>query len=352
MTSLALTGCELLPDRRIDYKQSKTVEPLEVPPDLELGEQDDALRIPAASTVLASAQQPGTARDTGPAVLPPPGDVQVLRDGDQRWLRVPGEPAAIWERVRSFWREQGFEIKSDNRAAGVMETGWVENRADIPRDPVRNVLGKVFDFAYSAPTRDQYRVRLERAPQPGYTDVYIAHRGVEEVAAGPSFQWQRRPSDPGLEAEMLARLMVYLGEDEADARSALTTRDATSAPRAELGEAADGTSALILAEPFDDAWRRTGLALERLGFSVEERDREQGVFRVRYDDPLAEQDEPGLLDKLAFWRDEEDKQPEQYRLQLRDADGRSELTVLDADGEPASADTSQRILALLADQLR
>ena len=47
----------------------------------------------------------------------------------------------------------------------------------------------------------------------------------------------------------------------------------------------EGNGVLTLDEPFDRAWRRVGLALDRVGFTVEDRDRAKGLYYVRYVDP-------------------------------------------------------------------
>ena len=107
--------------------------------------------------------------------------------------------------IRSYY---GFLLKREDPQTGIMETDWAENRADIPKGVIRDMIGKVFDQLYSAATRDKFRVRLERGQQPGTTEVYVTHFGAEEVEAGgsnPASQigtvWQPRPREPELEAE-------------------------------------------------------------------------------------------------------------------------------------------------------
>ena len=103
-----------------------------------------------------------------------------------------------------------------------METDWAENRAMIPSGPIRNLLGKIIDSAYSTGERDKFRTRLERGSAPGTTEIYISHRGMVEVYTSKdesSTVWQPRPPDPELEAEFLGRLMLRFGVDDARARA-------------------------------------------------------------------------------------------------------------------------------------
>jgi outer membrane protein assembly factor BamC len=267
-------------------------------------------------------------------------------------LLIQATPAQVWPKVREFWVQQGFLIKMEDPRLGILETGWAENRADIPSDIIRNTLGKVLDFVYSAATRDQFRVRLENGTTPGTTELYLTHRGMEEVVTGSpeerSSMWKSRPSDPELEAEMLKRLMVFLGVDEQKAKTMLAKQPKAQS-RAELVSDSSGTM-LIDKEDFSRAWRRTGVALDRVGFAVEDRNRADGVYFVRYDDPLAGE-EKGWLSKLAFWSSDEEK-AKQYQIVLLSQGPETQIIVKNAQGERENSSTAKRILTLLEEQLR
>ncbi len=310
---LLATACSTMnkaaPGRKIDYKKSQTTEPLEVPPDLTATSINEAPDLPtAAGTSYSEISNAEPAAGT-PTVLPEKGDMRVERDGNQQWLVIQAEPAQVWPKVREFWLQQGFLIKMEDPRLGILETGWTENRADIPSDIIRNALGKVMDFAYSAATRDQYRVRLEHGATPGTTELYLTHRGMEEVVTGTpedrNSMWKPRAPDPELEAEMLKRLVVFLGVDEQKAQTLLAAQPQTES-RAQLVSDTNGIM-LIDKEDFSRAWRRTGMALDRVGFAVEDRNRTSGIYFVRYNDPLGDEDKKGLLSKLAFWSSDETK---------------------------------------------
>lgn len=366
--SLALGGCSgsLLESKRIDYKSARQIErPLEIPPDLTAPQRDDRFAVPDVSprgvaTYSAysadRAGQPATA-STASTVLTPSESMRVERAGSQRWLVVGGTPEELWPQIKDFWLELGFILNVDSPEIGVMETDWAEDRAKIPQDFVRSSIGKVFDGLFSTPERDKFRTRLEQGKEAGTVEVYISHRGMMEIyptEAKDSTIWQPRPADPELEAEMLRRLMVRLGAEEARAEAAIATEQPSE--RAQIASAADGRVMLVMEEPFDRAWRRVGLALDRVGFTVEDRDRTQGLYFVRYVDPDADNRSPekGFLSRLAFWRS--DDKPVQggseYRLRVEGQGEGSRVSVLSREGGQDNSETARRMLGLLHEQLR
>jgi outer membrane protein assembly factor BamC len=250
----------------------------------------------------------------------------------------------------------GFIINVELPEAGVMETDWAENRAKIPQGTIRDALSKALDFIYSTPERDKFRTRIEKGALPDTTEIYISHRGMYEIYTNEGrseTRWQPRPADPELEAEMLRRLMVRLGVDESRAKTMVA--ETVIEERAKLLPDSTG---LQLLEPFDRGWRRTGLALDRVGFTVEDRDRSQGIYFVRYVDPESDArkngEDEGFLSKLAFWRDSKSdtNRTPKFRIQVKTAGDQSLVQVLTAEGGVNTSDTGKKILRLLYDQLK
>jgi outer membrane protein assembly factor BamC len=355
-------------DSGVDYKKAGTLPPLEVPPDLTSPARDNRYSVPenARSTATLSGYQAERreqpSRATGaPVVLPEIERMRIERAGSQRWLVVQEPPEKLWPVIKEFWQESGFLIKMENPEAGVMETDWAETRAEIKEGAVRNFLGKILDQFHSTSERDKYRTRLDRAPDGQGTEIYISHRGMEELyttreptstTAGQT-AWQPRPADPELEAEFLRRLMVRLGAREERAKE--LTASAPPQQRADIVKSNDGTERLQVHEPFDRAWRRVGLALDRVGFTVEDRDRQKGLYFVRYADPEVEMGEKdkGILDRITGWFSNDSKvKAAQYRVQVTQEPNGSQVYVLNKDGAAERSKTAQRILALLHEQLK
>ena len=374
LTALALiglAGCtsvgNLLEGDKVNYKSAGKAPTLEVPPDLTQLQRDNRYTIPEANRGTATASgfnlEQGTrpANSTQPAVIAPNAapDMKIERAGSQRWLVVKQSPEQLWPQIKDFWQESGFLINVDTPEAGVMETDWAENRAKIPQDFIRNSLGKVLDSLYSTGERDKFRTRLERAPD-GSTEIYLSHRGAQEVLVGlqkDGTVWTPRPSDPELEAEFLARMMARLGTDTARAKAVVASSAAPVAVRAKLTKVG-GSSMLDVDEGFDRAWRRVGLALDRVGFTVEDRDRVQGVYFVRYVDQGKEAGSKDG-DKGFFARifsgssDEKSKAAQRYRVVVKAAGTTSsQVSVQNGDGKPDTSATGDKILSLLSDQLK
>lgn len=365
-----LSGCGgeggFVRERKVDYRKERTLGRLEIPPDLTQVEARGGGNL-APTTALGTATyssfvggQREEASASNASVLPRPDTIRVEHDGARRWLVVDGAPEQIWPAVREFWLQQGFLIKLEDPRLGIIETDWAENRADIPQGAFRRWFSKMLDFAYSAPTRDKYRVRLERGAT-GSTEIFLTHWGVKQVVTGggalsdPStIQWEARPSDPELEAEFLNRLLVYLGVEEEQATQRLAVTSAQ--PRARLVSGPNDTRVLDVDERFPRAWRLTGIALDHLGFVVEERDQGQGTYLVRSAEPLTQLTEKqGFLANLAFWRDDERETLEEVRFRVLLIEGGDSTRVSvtpEKQGVPAAAKAAERILVLLEEQLR
>ena len=364
LLAIALAGCSVLPDsRKIEYKSAGKAPSLDIPPDLSQITRDDRYVVPdaagkgSATFSAYSADRTPQAQAQNSVVLPQVDKVRVERSGNQRWLVVAAPPDKLWDTVKDFWQETGFIISIERPEAGVMETDWAENRAKIGDDIIRNTLGKFLDSLYSTGERDKFRTRFEQGVMPGTTDIFVSHRAMEEVytsSAKDDTRWQPRPADPELEAEMLRRLMVRLGSDEK--RAEVSIAAAKAEPRAKLAKADDGTGKLEVLERFDRAWRRVGLALDRVGFTVEDRDRLRGVYCVRYVDPEVDnrKKDEGVLSKLAFWKSSEPpaSSKTQYRIHVSDSGEQSIVQVLSNEGGTDKSETAKKILGLLLLQLQ
>ncbi|WP_293007240.1 outer membrane protein assembly factor BamC [Nitrosomonas sp.] len=367
MFSMTSIGCNMFPEtKNIDYKSAGKAPALDVPPDLVQPDIDERYSIPEQSspgsaTFSSYSNERGGPQNTSSSSLLPSSfqDVHIERSGTQRWLVIPQSPETVWPIIKEFWQELGFLIKTEVPEAGIMETDWAENRAKIPQDIIRSVLSTVLDSIYSTAERDKFRTRLERN-QVGNTEVYISHRGMIEVLqSGPLNRtiWQPRPADPDLEAEMLSRLMMRFGVEEQKAKLELaTSKNNASVERAYIDQ--EGTT-LVINEAFDRSWRRVGLALDRIGFTVEDRNREEGIYFVRYVDPDVDSkkkgDDKGILSNIIFWRsdDKDAAKAAKFRIQVHNTGTNiCKVTFSNDDGTTVNSATSNRILKLLHEQLK
>jgi len=409
---LLLNGCENIPFvERVtapDYKATGRSRPLEVPPDLTSATTNDAYAIPGSTSY--SDFKNGQQQDNGqPKILPNPEGMKIVKAGAQRWLVVNAPAEKIWPLIRDFWIDMGFAVKKENPEVGVMETEWIKE-GDLMANDNKGTLDK-FDawldsLASGTANRKKFRTRLERGLQDGTTEIYMTHRSVD-TAPDDGKEKIRTPYgvvDMGykndskskedskvdsrsdeLDAELLRRLMVKLGL--ADKRAKEIIAAPISQKRAEIKKEADGSSSVEIQDPFDRAWRRVGLALDIIGFVIEDKDRSNGIYFVKYADVDID-DSPkkkkGVLDSLMFWSDDDkkDKQakdtsqtkekplserlkfwggsdkektnPEkQYRIKIISIDnGGSQVVIEYQDGKKNTSSTANRIISLLYDQLK
>ncbi|HUJ85321.1 MAG TPA: outer membrane protein assembly factor BamC [Burkholderiales bacterium] len=354
------TAESLLQGKPVDYQSAATLPSLEIPPDLTAPGNDNRYALPAGGQTTLSSYESSRAKESGAesaTVLPKYPEMHIARDGSERWLVVANEtPAQLWPVLRDFWQSNGFLLKLEQPQLGIMETDWAEDRAKLPSEMGGLSLQRIIGPLYSTGTRDRFRTRLEHTPDGKGTEVYISHQGLEEVYTDReqvNLAWQPRPPDPGLEAVFLRRLMVRLGAKQELAKQQVAAAEAN--PLAEVSQGSGGAQTLTVHEPFDRAWRRVGLALDRIGFTVEDRNRDKGVYYVRYADPEAPEgsEKKGFFASLAFWRSNDKKVvAEQYRVVVKEAKDDSVVEVQDKTGANVNSETSRRIISLLEQQLK
>lgn len=370
----ALSGCSMLginfSDDSVQYESSTSRAPLEIPPDLTAIPKNDRYTVPQrpqivsanaeAAKVELNAEKSG---DKPGSLLPVTQVAKVMRDGQVRWVHVNAPAEKVWPVLQDFWATMGLQIKDQDAASGVIQTEWAENKANLPRDIIRGTLGKVLDFVYDTGERDQYRARMERNDD-NTCNIYITHRQMVEVLKGKqedSTIWQPGPSDPQLEAEMLSRLALKL---ETEFNPEIKPEAAREAAREEVVKQtqavtdlindADGKAVeLVINEPFDRAWRRAGLAMDRAGFNLVDRDRSRGIYLISYldsDYEAKKKAERGFFANM-FNKDQPVEAPE-YRIRLAESDGKTRVTVTGPDGKADTTGAAPKILAVLSEQLR
>jgi len=362
LAALQLAGCtstNLLSGDKIDYRTAGGVaktDGLTIPPDLTQLSRNSRYQQTGAAVSASTFQSTSPSTQVAAplsAVAPEAsGNLRLARLGEVRWLVTTLTPEELWPQLQSFWRDRGFALAVDQPAVGIMETEWAENRAKLPQDLLRRTLGGLIDSLYDTGTRDKFRTRIERTPEG--TEVYVTHRGMEEVyntQLEDSTIWQPRPSQPQLEIEMLQRIMAQLGATDEQVAASTAAVAAPQAPRARLVEGQPGAT-LQLDDGFDRAWRRVGLALDRSGFTVEDRDRAKGLYFVRYVDPAIHgKAEAGFFSRL-FGRKETDTSLSRYRVSVKGEGEQSLVAVQNVEGAPENGKTGQRIVRLLLEDLK
>lgn len=374
LSACSVLGVDFSKDK-IQYETSASRAPLEVPPDLTQVPTSDRYAVPSRpQTVLASQQAEVTQNTTvvqnASTVLPEGEIAKVVHEGNSRWIHVNLTPEQAWPIVQDFWNTIGLSLARQDAATGVMETNWAENRAKLPQDIIRASLGKVIDLVYSTGERDQYRARMERSANGG-TDIFITHRSMVEVVKSiggdnETTVWQPGPNDPELEAELMTRMAQRINmefdpkakaqpKEEREKAVEELTRYQPVETVSELEQNAEGVvTSLFVKEGFERAWRRVALAIDRMGFTVEDRDRSRGFFLVRY---LDEEYEEKKRDEQGFWSNafgrSKPVDAPQYVIYLQKlSDTETRVHVLGPDGKPDTTGVAPKILTLLSEQTK
>jgi outer membrane protein assembly factor BamC len=348
----ALAACSVLEEDKVNYKSASKASTLEIPPDLTQLRKDSRYILESnsanASGFLSAATR---AADNGTASASV-GEARMERSGNQRWVVVNQPADKVWATLQDFWKENGLNLSTEQADLGIMETDWAENRAKIPQDFIRKTIGRVIDSLYATGERDRFRTRIERNAQGG-VEVYITHRGMVEVYSSERKDqtiWQPRPADPELEIEFMRRLMLKIGGVSGSPTAVSASKDAPAAASTSVLKV-NNLPVIEIQDDFDRAWRRLGVALDRTSFTVEDRDRSKGVYFVRYVPAGSNGKEPGFFSKL-FSKETATPAPVKYRVTLTHDAGTSRISVLTAEGVADTSDNAEKILKLIAGELK
>ncbi len=336
---LLIAACDYMPkldnvvtDRRNEYKKSEAMADLEVPPDLTTDALNDPMEIPNERVTTLSEFERRKGRQPGAGT----GGVEVLED--DQWLSVQGSVADIWPELQDFWKQKGYPIELNDAELGVLETGWLETGSEG-----------------STVFRDKFSLFTEAGDNDA-TVIFVSSERQERLAGASDAEWVSAGNDVETARQVVMEMNLYFYGSEAPAGiSSVTTQSepakssstpaapaAASAPRAEIQNLGDDKVYLALPDEFTRAWVLTEDAILKTGMSIENNDREKGIYYVLYSDNSKEE---GMLSKLKFWGDDDDAKV--YQLSLTGVGDKTELVVLDGQGEWAAREEASRILTYI-----
>ncbi len=358
---LLAAGCsKTITGKKIDYESTRKLAPLEIPPDLSSLPPDTTTSTSAGSkqgATYSKFEREQKRQAGGPQnakLLPEYEKIKLVRAGAQRWLVVETPADQLWPQILDFVDKMGLSVAKEQPQAGIVETNWAENRANVGSN-VQKFFSKLTGQGYGTGQLDKYRIRLERTQNEGTTEIYLTHRGMVQVVdessqsavelsdreLGGSLKWQPRPPDPELEAEMMRLLMVHLGTTQQEAEAVLKER---TPARASLERGAGQQPELKLTGGLDDAWRRVGISLDNLGYYVESEDRSNWVYFVR---DVNEDDK-----KKKKKRKQKDDEKNRFQVALKETGEGVAVQITDANGKPVRPKETEQILSLLYEQLK
>lgn len=324
--AVILAGCSWFSNKD-DADKAKSLPPLEVPPDLIRPYSQDKVVEPVlpekATVQTKDCQCDDKPPKIGEAVLPSGKGVQRLRDGRHRWLLVSVEPEQVWPLAKEFLERRGYQVSKNEPAVGLMETDW-KNRFDNTNDQgISN-------------SRERLRIRIEPGQQAGSSEIYLNQYSSERIASPgqpESVQWQLRESDKERSIEMLNRFARFLSGEKIEDVASL------SPMKSRFDSDSDGGSVLVVEAEFEKVWRRTALALDALGFMIEDKDQTKGLYKVYNELPSGKTEE-----ELQHGKPESATVREEYLLYLVREGGN---TLISVRNETDQIDTSEVALHLL-----
>ncbi len=331
--ALSIFGCssipsldKVLPDKRKSYQKSRDLPALEVPPDLTVTEGEYAAAIPSdeqANTLSEFQRQraAGTRKSIGGAVL---GGGQS--DGEQ-WLALKGSTADIWPQLDQFWKEKGYLLDLDDAELGVQETDWKEEEGS------------------------KHRFKIFTEPGESGDTVLFLSSERQELSEGV---WLDAAPDIAFEKKLIRKLSLHFYGTEFENTVSTTESSGSSStpakpkpirPKAEVLQISEGKSYLAIPQEFTHAWRDTERVLQRAGYTIQEKSQEKGTYNILYFKPKGEE-KKGMLSKLKFWGDDDDE-GKPYQLSLTGVGDKTEIIVMDKDGEWEEGEDASRILSKL-----
>jgi len=298
--SFFLSGCfsneEVKPSEKelgnlkINYYSNKSVTSLEIPPDLTSPEMQNAFRLSEfVSDVKENYVDFSNDSQDKVKVLTTPVGIIVKKYGQMRWLEINKSPEEVWILAREFLKSQGFSLEKDNKKTGILETNFLENRPDIPETSlgfIRSLLGRALDQQYTFASVDKYRIRIEPLENSTKTSLFLSLTSLEEMI-DPRIDdpqrygetaWKYREKDLILETEMLYRLMVYLGGDDAKAKI-LEAKDEKNV-NATVMDSINGYAKLVFNLDTLDTWNRMSWAIDQNNIDIEDKDIKEKAFYI------------------------------------------------------------------------
>ena len=332
---LNLMACSSSPEWKGNYSEDNSEKwsgKLDVPPDLSQPDLTSNFLLPNiasdGSTYSAYKNTEYKGDKVAPASL---RGIKVFRDGKNQWLEINATAEKLWPELRVFFTKVGFEIKREDKKIGIMETNWLENRVTLSD----GFFSKILNWISSSGVRDKYRVRLEKTNKANVTRLFITHQGLQEkgsensTGSGIKIWWERRPSDPELEAEMYQRFLIFRDMDKTSVKKLVAKIDAKE--RTKIIEK-DGMTILQVGEGFDRTWRRVGIALDRIGLFVDDRNRSGGLYYLRITDDFKAKIKEEKNWLASLFSSNTVKLKERYLLRVADENDKTIISIYETSG--------------------
>ncbi len=396
---ISLSGCSwIMPkldkveaDNRSQYKKSKSLPDLEVPPDLTTEAIRDRMSVPEAGGTakystyqerIAERKQQQSAQPTpvsqehggaDTAATPPPPLVPVApprpaeskpessppsattldrgaenkqRDDqetsanegtrvldNEHIMAVSGTTAQLWPVLVDLMKEHNYALALNDQELGVIETNWIENEKEGHRE--------------------KYKIFAEPGENLGATVLYVSNRAESLVQKDGEMVWQPKTRDAARENQLVAQIQRKLGTGAVPGTAKISAASADAMPAlTDVVISTLGKVSMLVSQDFSTAWRSMGVALERAGYDIDHYDRDTGTYYIRIPlTPDMQQPRTAWLDKLAFWRSDKERKEVELQINLNIVGTKTEVLVLDKKGRSETDELSKKILDRLSHEI-
>ncbi len=299
---IGLSGCSYLfgndgyfRDRGSDYLEAETIPPIQIPKELDKSSLEQLFVIPpieAGEAVLTSEFK--VPRPDRVAINRHEDNIRIQKLGNRRWVVIDSPPEKVWPRVLQFLADSNIGISMKNPIKGMIETTWLPYQDDEV-------------------TKNKYRIFIEHSLQHGTSEIHVRHVMVpRSVSGGGHLTWPNVSVNPERETWLIDELVGQLVQDERTSVSFLA-QAIDSEVKSKLIVADGSVPTIEIKLDYARAWASLGLALDRGGFDVNDKDRENGTYYVSHSDKDDDDQEPGFFSRLLGGKQVKEETQEQLR---------------------------------------
>ncbi|MFT6371904.1 MAG: outer membrane protein assembly factor BamC [Gammaproteobacteria bacterium] len=281
IVSLVVIGCGTTQDLR--YLDSQSAKQLEIPPDLTVTYELGDFVLP--DNFSSDFEDSKTIKSV--PVLLKVDSLQLEGQAGFHWLSVNDSVDDIFQSVRNFWLSEGYLIETDEPAIGLLETEWVY-KYEGTNNPNVNFLMRLISSDDFTATQNQFRTRIERDKESGKNRIYISHRGTaykhilqtKQNESEKQNNWELVPPNSEFEVEMLSRLMIYLGVQQAEIDQQLEHIKLFTTLASIHADYSQNETYLLVKDIFSKTFYRTLHQLDRMGVEVVSSNIDAGIKGV------------------------------------------------------------------------
>jgi outer membrane protein assembly factor BamC len=230
--------------------------------------------------------------------------ITILRSGRDSFISLKTtDKEYVWKKLSDFWLAEGFRLSKKDYMLGIMKTGFLENLSEAQLGTMQRIVGRYVPLLVAPETRDSYSTRV--LLKDDSLDILITHYGKEYMSDGDTeFRWQNRPRDPEFESEMISRLYIYLGGEEAKSKGYSVVQSTGVRNKASMSIDENGFHTLYINDIYARVWPAVIKSLEVYGINILSTKEEDGLIKVSVQEK--EVSSSSMLDYLAFWKSSED----------------------------------------------